>query len=52
MDKEKKRENFGQNDVKNVCHFACSNINYMNITILIVIIILIYHFIATKMLAK
>jgi hypothetical protein len=41
-------EHFNQQKVKNACHFACSSINYTNIIVLIITIILIYHFIITN----
>ena len=31
-------------EIKNMCHFACSNMTWTNITILVIIIVLIYHF--------
>jgi hypothetical protein len=41
MEKEK-------NEVKNTCHYMCSNMNYMNVILLIIIIISIYHFLIKK----
>jgi hypothetical protein len=41
----KVKEHFDENNIKNACHFACSNINYTTIIILIVAIIFIYHII-------
>ena len=45
-------ENFTQDKFRNTCHYACSSVNYLNIFIFIVVIILIYHFIFTNFLRK
>lgn len=42
-------EHFDQMQFKNACHYACSTMNYTNIIILIIIMILIYHTIVTNM---
>lgn len=39
------KENDG---VKNFCHYACSNINYTNIILIIIIFLLIYHFLISN----
>lgn len=45
-------EHFDQNKVKNVCHYVCSSINYTNIIILIIVLILTYHVIISNLLKK
>jgi hypothetical protein len=45
-------EHFNPAKVKNVCHYACSNMSYLNITVLVIIIILIYHFFVKEFLEK
>jgi len=37
-------EHFGQADARDTCHYICSSLRYTNIVILILIILLIYHF--------
>lgn len=53
MNKDKKpdSEQF-DSGIKNMCHFACSNMTWTNITILIIIIIMVYHFIIKSYLDK
>lgn len=38
------------NKVRDMCHYACSSMNYINVVMIVVILILIYHFITTKLL--
>lgn len=38
------------NNLKNTCHYVCSNMNYTNIIILIILIISVYHFLVKKIL--
>ncbi len=49
MPEQNNLEHFDQNKLKNACHYACSSMNYTNIIILIVVLILIYHTIVTNM---
>lgn len=44
MREEDKIENFNKTHIKNTCHYMCSSITYINIIILIVIIITMYHY--------
>lgn len=39
-----KLEHFDKMKLRNVCHHACSSMNYMNIIMIVIIFILIYHF--------
>lgn len=36
------------NDIKNVCHFACSSINWVNTFLLFVIIVILYQYLDNK----
>ena len=45
---DKKIENFNSNDLKNGCHYACSLINWINTFLLIIIIIILYKYLAKK----
>jgi hypothetical protein len=41
-------EHFNQEKIKNTCHYVCSSINYTNIVILVIFIILVYHMIISN----
>lgn len=45
-------ENFSQAKIRNTCHYTCSSINYLNIFIFVIMIIVIYHFILTNFIQK
>jgi len=39
---DKRIENFKNEDVKNTCHYVCSSINWMNIFLVFLLIVLCY----------
>lgn len=51
MSNKKEYENFNP-QAKNICHFACSNMTWTNITVLVIVVILIYHFLIKNYLDK
>ena len=41
-------EHFGQNSIRDTCHYACSSFSYINVIIIILVILAIYHFVIKK----
>lgn len=37
-------ENFDQSDIKNGCHLACSSFNWINITLFLILVVLLYQY--------
>jgi hypothetical protein len=46
---EQRIEHFNQSGLRDTCHYMCSSLNYTNIIILILVILLIYHFVTSQM---
>ena len=42
-DNENQIEHFDQNNIRDVCHYACSSFSYINVIIVILILLLLYH---------
>jgi hypothetical protein len=43
------KEHFDKENARNVCHHACSSMNYINILMIGIIFIIVYHFLMTKL---
>lgn len=43
--RDKKIENFNNNEIVNSCHYMCSNLTTINIVLLVVLLILIYMYV-------
>lgn len=41
-------EHFKQSNARDVCHFTCSSINYINVIVLFLILVILYNLFFTK----